>query len=1552
MRTKGFFAGFSLTEMAVVMASVAAVIVVTVGGANMVKKARVGGALSDVNKFARAVDKFEREYGGLPGDLADVSGFLSGATSTDVGNGNGVIDANERYLFWKHLSLAGLIEGDFAGGTPSVVIPGTHIPRGKIQGSGYTVVVPTGNVSSQAIILEYAIFSTVGGASLPIMSPNEAKRFDERLDNADPTTGRIRASNASGHTCLNGTNYDTSVEDRACIIQLHLRAPPNVANTGDESVGCGEVGISRVSPNLLSECDTGFVGKIVEVCKEDGTWGATKEICEPVVCEGDMHYGEKRLLACPEYYQGGGILQRCGHSGAWEIENDDCTIPTGSEPCETTGDTRVAACKWGQEGFVFQTCTGGVWTNDTTPTCTAIQCPTSIDIGKTRTGILNCPTNYNVLDVVHETCAYNKQYYPTFNTCRPAYTGSCTPDTTRSIGCPLGERGDLVQKCRSGSPHFWVLESDNCEPITCGGAAVGTARPSQDHLCKDIVHPESAGVVAEVCTIVSGDGKWELSTLNCTPNHCVGGLDTLGNATWPDAYPGDSSVAGTCLSGFSGSPVRSCNSSGQWQNPTVECTPDVTDIPANGLELWLDAGDADTLHSNVECTSPTPTLGSGKVACWKDKSGNDRHATQSTSGRQPTYKSLSGKSAIDFIATSAATADYLSADVLATDNIPDNPHTIIIVMQARNEGPEADRYFLAFNSASGNSSMLNINSIGELNHFDNVGESLLISTSQINNHNIFITTHSASTLSPYLNGVAHSTVVDTLVTDANRFSIGQEYDGASTSNYYGGYIQEIIVYNRVITLCERKQIEDYLGLKWGISVSGSSGPGNICDGLTVWFDAEDIDGDGDTTDNPADGATVTTWVNKADAGGTLPSVTNSGTPTYQLGEVAGKPIVRFDGSDYFVDSSVLGSDIAASNEASVFFVTRQASASGSMFFWQTTGTNRFQTHAVHGSGVFYFDFGTCCTQNAGRIFYTPSGYVGKWNYVSLIKRTNNSGEVFVNGTNVLSGTLSSALTVANTAAFYLGSTGATTHQGDIAELIIYKKALSTADQQAVEAYLVNKWGLSGGPGGVSANLELWLDAQDTNTLFTDSTCSTSAVLTNTIGCWKDKSVQGNDATQPSTNSNLKPQLITDSGRNVLDFVYTSSADGDYFVADSLASVSHSPFSIVVAMKPHALGGSYAEIAGFNSATGNSQLLGLWTIAGNPAISRSTIAEGTDALVYGSFTNKAIVLSAIATATTMTPYVNGVAFPTITSTINNTATRFSIGQEWDAASDGDFFDGHFYEIAVYSAALSDTDRRAVESYMGVRWNIDVTTFEPTDISGLQLWLDGQDYTKLFYQNNCTTAATDGGKVGCWKDKSTSNNDFINDVHDDNKPIYRQADSNLGSKSVLEFEGSDDYLFRNGSLVSGASDRTIFIVVKADTVSANEAVLSLSKPAGDGSTFDIDGEVGVSVKNDTAKKWTGSPVTGNYYIMTIQSAAGGATKDVTYYRNGTLKTASTAGGSEGINTAINTAQLGRNADDDKYFDGRIAEVIVYNKTLDVVDRGRIEQYLSSKYLITLP
>jgi hypothetical protein len=79
-----------------------------------------------------------------------------------------------------------------------------------------------------------------------------------------------------------------------------------------------------------------------------------------------------------------------------------------------------------------------------------------------------------------------------------------------------------------------------------------------------------------------------------------------------------------------------------------------TPATISGLQLWLDAADSSTLFDATAGGSLVTTDGSA-VARWADKSGNNRHATQSTSNARPSLSVANGGS-LSFI-----TNDFLQS---------------------------------------------------------------------------------------------------------------------------------------------------------------------------------------------------------------------------------------------------------------------------------------------------------------------------------------------------------------------------------------------------------------------------------------------------------------------------------------------------------------------------------------------------------------------------------------------------------------------------------------------------------------------------------------------------------------------------------------------------------------------------------------------------------------------------------------------------------------------------------------------------------------------------
>jgi len=257
-------------------------------------------------------------------------------------------------------------------------------------------------------------------------------------------------------------------------------------------------------------------------------------------------------------------------------------------------------------------------------------------------------------------------------------------------------------------------------------------------------------------------------------------------------------------------------------------------LPSNvtGLQLWLDASDATTLYDAT--SGGSLVAADGSVARWEDKSGNARHATQSTSGSRPLRKTgvQGGKDVLRFdgsndslsIPTSTATFKFLHT----------SDHTVFIVFE--NENASYDP-LVCTNSGGTDSVGLNIYAgdagagIGALAHqvFRGVNGTSVINSASAQS---FLTVgwNVVSVVGKPTDGTA-----------ANRSSIRKNGGSAVTNNaatgatsandphsdlligrdgppfdYHGGDIAEIIIYDSALSDANREAVENYLLAKWGI----------------------------------------------------------------------------------------------------------------------------------------------------------------------------------------------------------------------------------------------------------------------------------------------------------------------------------------------------------------------------------------------------------------------------------------------------------------------------------------------------------------------------------------------------------------------------------------------------------------------------------------------------------------------------------------------------------------------------------------------------------------
>ena len=209
------------------------------------------------------------------------------------------------------------------------------------------------------------------------------------------------------------------------------------------------------------------------------------------------------------------------------------------------------------------------------------------------------------------------------------------------------------------------------------------------------------------------------------------------------------------------------------------------------------------------------------------------------------------------------------------------------------------------------------------------------------------------------------------------------------------------------------------------------------------------------------------------------------------------------------------------------------------------------------------------------------------------------------------------------------------------------------------------------------------------------------------------------------------------------------------------------------------------------------------------------------------------------------------------------------------------------------------------------------FAPSDISGLQLWLDaGHGIT----QND--------GYVSTWTDRSGNENNAIQATAE-NQPLL--VASGLNGEPTLSFDGVNDYVSFNE-----ISDiRTVFWVLKED----DNPLSNYNFILGSLSAYDFH-------RGYPKKIWGG--FTNNFITLgeTYLNSTlinGGATD---LEPNWSILSLVTTGNVKAENFVYDRTY----GDSGQHmWDGSLAELIIYNTALSEVDRQKVETYLNTKYHI---
>lgn len=213
-------------------------------------------------------------------------------------------------------------------------------------------------------------------------------------------------------------------------------------------------------------------------------------------------------------------------------------------------------------------------------------------------------------------------------------------------------------------------------------------------------------------------------------------------------------------------------------------------------------------------------------------------------------------------------------------------------------------------------------------------------------------------------------------------------------------------------------------------------------GLALWADADAITG-------LSNADPVTTWEDQSGNGNDLAQSTSAAKPTYRTNVVNGKPVVRFDGTDDTMVTAAFASELAQPNTiiAVALFATT-ATTNRMICDGLAAGKRHAMYSHLNSGGKWTFYAGT--TEVNGSVIATGAFHVVSaiYNGASSVLYLNGAQDATGNtGSNPLSG-------------LRLGSfAGAAFLNGDIAEILVYDSALSTADRESVEEYLMEKYAL-------------------------------------------------------------------------------------------------------------------------------------------------------------------------------------------------------------------------------------------------------------------------------------------------------------------------------------------------------------------------------------------------------------------------------------------------------------------------------------------------------------
>ncbi|MEM7530698.1 MAG: FG-GAP-like repeat-containing protein [Chloroflexota bacterium] len=230
--------------------------------------------------------------------------------------------------------------------------------------------------------------------------------------------------------------------------------------------------------------------------------------------------------------------------------------------------------------------------------------------------------------------------------------------------------------------------------------------------------------------------------------------------------------------------------------------------------------------------------------------------------------------------------------------------------------------------------------------------------------------------------------------------------------------------------------------------------------------------------------------------------------------------------------------------------------------------------------------------------------------------------------------------------------------------------------------------------------------------------------------------------------------------------------------------------------------------------------------------------------------------------------------------------------------------------------------------------------------LDLWLkanDGPDNT------------TDGGAIATWEDRS-GNDYHVSQATASKQPTFRARASDINGQSVVRFDGSDDWIGTNR--ISVNTDYSIFVMTQHATGSAGEYQSIFNTATSQFVNSSLQIEAGGGAQGCAGEiRFFGSDTGGS-----LLSPICAGTLTTAPQMRGFIQTAGAietyldgiqqSTGTRSFNGGVDAYRLGTNRNTNgSYWNGDIAEIVVYHRALTATERQQVESYFSLKYGVSL-